>query len=194
MIRSKKRIKSWDPDVSKILAKYYKNKARLERLTVVENGLVGNIRELEYTLKCMMNTPKITASYGYSPGFCGGNNDPLADMMEKLESATMRAKEQLPEKYKRLISVRLRIHEIKEWMDPFDCALLRITNEERHILEMKYSWGKSNRNISDYLRCDEKSVRNKYYKILNTLTDYLKNMPKNMPYFQKIRKKSAQNP
>lgn len=186
MVEIQKRIKPWETDIGKVLVKYYRNQARLERLRAVENGLLGNIRELEYTLKCMMNTPKMTASYGYSPGFCGGDGDPLADMMEKLENATIRAREQLPEKYKRLISIKLRIHEVKEWMAPFDASLARMTNEERRILEMKYSWRRSNRNISDLLHCDEKRIRNKHYKIITYLTECLKNMPS--------CKKSAKSP
>ncbi len=69
---------------------------------------------------------------------------------------------------------------------PGGTEIVAITNDERRILEMKYSWRRSNRNISDILHCDEKRIPNKHYKIITYLTECLKNMPS--------CKKSAKSP
>lgn len=165
-----KRVKPWETLMGKVLVKYYHKQSRLEQLRGIEVILLGDIREMEETIKCIMDTPKMTAKYGYSPGGSSDCIDPLASMIEKLESATRKAQQLLPDKYKRLISIRYRIHEIREWMAPFDIAFNRLTEEEKRILEMKYSWRRSNRSIADMFHCTEKRIRSIHYKVIKYVT------------------------
>jgi DNA-directed RNA polymerase specialized sigma24 family protein len=44
-------------------------------------------------------------------------------------------------------------------MGPFDVAFNRLTEEEKRILEMKYSWRRSNRSIADKFHCTEKTYK-----------------------------------
>jgi hypothetical protein len=66
--RASEKNKPWETLIGKVLVKYYHKQSRLERLLGIEVILLGDIREMEETIKCMMDTPKMTAKYGYSPG------------------------------------------------------------------------------------------------------------------------------
>ena len=55
-------------------------------------------------------------------------------------------------------------------MGPFDVAFNRLTEEEKRILEMKYSWRRSNRSIADMFHCTEKCIRSVHYKVIKYIT------------------------
>lgn len=168
------RKKPWETPIGRILARYYKSQERMERLRKIESVIREDIRELTETIKTIMNTPKVTGKYGFRVFGSGGvDQDPNLTMMARLEEATEKAQEAIPEKYRRLISIQYRIHEIRRQIAPFVAAFGRLTDEERRVLELKYCYRKSNYSISNLLYCSEHKVRCIHGSAIGHLKDWL---------------------
>ncbi len=172
VLEMERKLKPWETPLGIILTKYYKEQARLERLRKLEITIREDIQEIKDTIQLMTSTPQMTAKYGYHAGG-GGAGDSIASMVIKLEKETERAHMLLPDKFRRLISIRHRIHGIREWISNFDLILGRLTDEERRILEMKYHYRRSNRTISDLLHCDEGKIRYMHRKMIFYIMDSL---------------------
>lgn len=173
------KLKPWETPLGIILTKYYKEQARMERLRKLEITIREDIQEIKDTIQFMTSTPKMTAKYGYHAGG-GGAGDPMASMVLQLERETERANLLLPDKFRRLISIKHRIHEIREWISPFDLLMSRLTDEERRIVELKYHYRRSNRTISDLLYCDEGRIRYMHRKVLFYIMDSLEGSKSNL--------------
>jgi hypothetical protein len=70
----------------------------------------------------------------------------------------------------------MRIFAIREFVDPFDVYIGRLSEEELQLIEYKYFYKMSNYVIADMLHCSEKRVRRMKEQIIDNITDWVGKM------------------
>ena len=154
------RLKPWETPVGAKVAAYYRDRQRLARLQTVIDRVNGDIRDLTLSVRWLMSTPRIVAKYGFTGGGGGGDSsDACSDMLGSLEHATEEAKRKLPKKARRLVSLKIRLHALRERQAVVECALDTLTNNQRRVVEMIYFQRMRKTEIAKSMRMSETNVR-----------------------------------
>jgi hypothetical protein len=165
---------SWYSDTERLISRYCKAQDRLERLRATEQALKENIDELNQNLAEMRGITGITAKYGLIPGGSRSGDSGYMSLMEQYEKQVDNITKQLLQKWRRLASIRARIHAIKEWSAPFGVAVSRFSAEEYSIIEHRYIFRRSNYQIAHIMYCSEYRIRYKLNKIVEYMASWLK--------------------
>lgn len=160
---------SWFSETERLISRFCRAVDRLERLRKLEQALKEDIDELNQCLTDMKHIPGITAKYGLAPAASRSGDVGYNSLMEQYEKQVDSITKQLLFKWRRLASIKARIHTIKEYAAPFEVAMSRLTVEEQKIIEHRYIYRRSNYQISYILYCSEYRIR---YK-LNAIVEYM---------------------
>jgi hypothetical protein len=156
----------WFARIEKLLAFLWLSKERILRLETLEKLLLENTLALENSLNDFKRIPGLTAKYGLVSGQVRMGDYDYSMLMEEYESQVDSIIKQLIQKYRRLVSIQYRLHNLREQIAPIEAAIRRLTDEEQIILEQKYVFRNSNYHIANLLHCSEKRVRYIYDKTI----------------------------
>jgi hypothetical protein len=166
----------WFGRTERLLTFLWISKGRIQRLESLEKLLLDNLHCLENSLNDLRRIPGLTAKYGLVGGLARGGDYDYAVLMTEYEDQVDAITRQMIQKYRRLVSIRYRLHNLREQIAPLEAALRRATAEEQLILEQKFVFRNSNYHIADLLHCSEKRVRYIYKKIIYQVADNLGNI------------------
>ncbi|MGD8400671.1 MAG: hypothetical protein PVH64_07030 [Bacillota bacterium] len=166
----------WFGKTEKLLTFLWVSKGRIQRLESLEKLLADNILCLENSLNDLKRIPGLTAKYGLVGEAARSGDYDYAILMTEYEDQVDKITRQMIQKYRRLVSIRYRLHNLREQIAPLEAALRRATAEEQLILEQKFFFRNSNYHIADLLHCSEKRVRYIYEKIIYQIADNLGNI------------------
>lgn len=160
------KAETWFLKTEKLLAFLWLTKDRIARLELLEKLLLENTLTLENSLNDFKRIPGLTAKYGLVSGNVRMGDYDYAILMEEYESQVDSITKKLIQKYRKLVSIRYRLHSLREQIAPIESAIRRLSNEEQIILEQKYVFHNSNYHIATLLHCSEKRIRYIYEKII----------------------------
>jgi hypothetical protein len=154
----------WFARTEKLLVFLWLSKDRILRLETLEKLLLENTLALENSLNDFKRIPGLTAKYGLVSGQMRRGDYDYSILMAEYESQVDSLFKQLIQKYRRLVSIQYRLHNLREQSAPIEAAIRRLSDEEQIILEQKFGFHNSNYHIATLLHCSEKRVRYIYEK------------------------------
>lgn len=153
------RNNQWYASTERLIAKHLWAQERLARLRDIERSVTENLANLQQSLEEGKRIPGFTAKYGLAPGNSRGGDNDYSALMEEYERQVDRLTKEILFQRRRLIVTQVRIAGILNKTSNFDCIFSRITAEERHILEQRHIYKRSNAAIAHLYGCDESTIR-----------------------------------
>jgi hypothetical protein len=171
----------WYPETERLLAKYWHNQERIQRLKVREKLLRDQIETLDKDLCQLIHIrdfPYINGVISFKARM--GDQD-YSNRLERQEIQISAVSETLFIKYKKLIHVQNRMFQLEEFDASMKTIIDLLSDEEKKLVERRYIHGDSNYQIGYFLHCSEHRIRNIHYRIINTIA-------------QRLGKKNGRNP
>ena len=162
----------WYIETENLLRLYWRSKERLLRLQAKEKILQSNLDEIKKNMIRSRAIPGYARKFGIISWDARKGDFDCSSIMVEYENLIDEISKDLIKNKRALVSIQTRIHELLEFISPFEIVFNRLTDEEKKLTEGKYLLDMSNYQIADILHCSEKRVRTMQKKILYKIADW----------------------
>jgi len=167
-----KKEQQWYIETENLLRLYWRSKERLLRLQVKEKILKSSLENLKKNLVQSKAIPGYARKFGVVSWESRKGDFDYSSVMVEYENLIDEISRDLVKNNRALVKTQTRIHQLLEFLSPFELIINRLTDEEIKLTEGKYLLNLSNYQIADILHCSEKRVRTMQKKIIYKIADW----------------------